>query len=122
MVDHNELNGVAFSTAEFLIVTIAAAAVAIASGIQHHLIGTLLAAGIALNSLVIVSAGALAWSRGERGTPLAQLFSPKHREALIRQHPSLMGDTVIVAGAVLVPFGLLTCAAVDLVRRSLPRA
>jgi len=113
VVEHNQLNGVGFSIAEFTLVTIAAVLLAAGYALHHQGLGVLITAGIGLNSLVIVAFGGVAWHRGERGTPLAQVFSRSARAALTREHPSLMADTLIVTAAVLVPFGLLTAMAAE---------
>jgi len=122
VAEHNQLNGVGFSTGEFAIVALAATGVSAAYGIQRHPLGALLIGGIALNSLVIVTAGVAAWTRGERGTPLKLVFSPKHREALTQAHPRLTADTLLVALAALAPFVLLLCVAIELARRQASRA
>jgi hypothetical protein len=116
IVEHNELNGVAFSTFEFLLVAAAAALVGVGFGAHGQAIGMVLAAGTALNGLVIVGFGVSAWRRGERGTPLKQLFSARHRAELTSEHPGLMADTLIVAAAALVPFALLMSTAVEMGR------
>jgi hypothetical protein len=107
IIDHNQLNGVAFSIAEFTLVAAVAVLIAIGYAQQDRVTGLVLALGTGLNSLIIVAFGVVAWRRGERGTPLARVFSRSGRAELTRQHPHLMTDTLIVAVAVLVPFILL---------------
>jgi hypothetical protein len=107
IIEHNQLNGVAFSMAEFALVAVAAALLAGGYAREDHVPGVVLALGTGLNSLIIVAFGIVAWRRGERGAPLAQVFSRSGRAELTRQHPRLMADTLIVAIAALVPFALL---------------
>ena len=67
----------------------------------------MLAAGVALNSLVVVAFGLRAWRRGDRGSSLRSVFSAKYRKELGREHPTLMRDTLILSAAVIVPYLLL---------------
>lgn len=121
IVEHNRLNGVVFSTIEFVLVAAGAAFIAVGLGIHHHPAGVILACGIALNSLVIVGFGAVAWGRGERGTPLIQVFSPAGRARLTQEHPTLMSDTLIVAAATLFPYLLSALVAGEAGRKALGR-
>lgn len=117
IIEHNQLNGVAFSIAEFTLVAVAAALIAAGYARQDHPAGVVLAVGTGLNSLVIVGLGVVAWRRGERGTPLPQVFSRAGRADLAREHPKLMADTLLVAIAAVVPFVLLAVALAESVRR-----
>ena len=107
IVEHNQLNGVAFSVAEFTVVAAAAALLGAGYARQGNALGAVLALGIGLNSLIIVAFGAVAWTRGERGSSLSRVFSRSGRAELTREHPRLMMDTLIVAVAAVVPFFLL---------------
>ena len=107
IIEHNQLNGVAFSISEFTLGAAVAALLAAAYARADRATGVVLALGIGLNCIIVVAFGVVAWSRGERGTPLARVFSRSGRAELTRQHPSLMTDTLIVAIAALVPFALL---------------
>jgi hypothetical protein len=107
IIEHNQINGVAFSISEFTLVAAAAALLAAGYAREDRAPGVVLALGTGLNSIIVVAFGVVAWSRGERGTPLARVFSRSGRAELTRQHPHLMADTLIVAIAALVPFVLL---------------
>lgn len=115
IIEHNQLNGAAFSIAEFTLVAAAAALLAAGYAREDHMPGVVLALGTGLNSLIIVAFGIVAWSRGERGTPLARVFSRSGRAELTRQHPNLMADTLIVAIAALIPFVLLVAMLAEFV-------
>ena len=117
IIEHNELNGVVFSTIEFILVAATAAFIAAGMARQGNMAAAVLAAGTMLNSLVIVAFGVRAWRRGERGMPLGRVFSPAGRAEITRQHPRLMEDTVAVATAALIPFALLLIAVVEFSRR-----
>jgi hypothetical protein len=112
IIEHNKLNGVAFSTVEFLLIAAAATFIGVGLGLHGEWSGVVLAAGIALNSLVVVAFAAAAWRRGEPGTSLRHVFDPSYRELLSREHPTIMRDTLILSAAVIVPYVLpITVAA-----------
>ena len=119
IVEHNQLNGVTFSIAEFTLVAVVAALLAAGYARHGQATGVVLALGIGLNSLIIVAFGVVARSRGERGTPLSRVFSRSGRADLTREHPKLMADTLIVAIAVLVPFLLLVVSRAEFVRNTI---
>jgi hypothetical protein len=119
IVEHNRLNGVVFSTIEFVLAAAAAAFIAFGLGLHHQIFGVVLACGTGVNSLVIVCFGAFAWCRGERGTPLTRVFSPAGRAELTHEHPALMADTLIVAAATLIPFLLSAVVAAEFSRKVL---
>jgi hypothetical protein len=104
IVEHNQLVGIMFSTIEFVLAAASAAFIAIGLAFHHQVFGVVLAGGITVNSLVIVGFGATAWRRGERGSPLTQVFSPAGWAQLTHDHPTLMADTLIVAATTLIPF------------------
>ena len=107
VIEHNQLNGVALSVVEFLLVVAAAAFIGIGLGLHHRWIGAALAAGTVLNCLVVIGDGVAAWRRGERGASLRRLFHAQYREEVSRNHPTLMRDTMILAAAAVVPYALL---------------
>jgi hypothetical protein len=115
--EHNELYGIAFSIVEFVLVGIVAALVALLFGVSGRPAGAVIATGIAANSMLIVAAGIAAWRRGERGTPIGQVFSARSHADLVRCHPQLRRDTCVVAGTTLAPFLLVVMVAVELARR-----
>jgi hypothetical protein len=104
--EHNHLNGIVFVTVEFLLVTAAALFIALGFARQGNIVGTLLASGTALNSLVVVGFAVAAYRRGERGAGIAKLLSSEYRAQVEREHPTLMADTLALTAAVLVPYCL----------------
>ncbi len=118
IVEHNKLNGVLFSTFEFLLVSAAAIFVGIGFGLHQRWIGVALAAGTALNSLVVVAFGVGSWRRGERGSSLRELSRAKYREALRREHPAMLKDTLALTAATVLPYYLLGAVAVERLRES----
>ncbi len=113
IVEHNRLNGVVFSMVEFLLVAAAASFIAIGFGVNDRWVGAALAAGTAINSLVVVTFAVAALQRGERGNSLGDLTDASYREQLRREHPRMTRDTLALTGTVLVPYLLLVAVAVE---------
>ena len=106
--EHNELNGVVFSTLEFVLVAAAGAFIAYAFAVHHRPAGVVLALGVALNASVIVFFGIAALAKGERGSHLSKMmFNSAYRVEVYRTHPRLAWDTIKLSVAVIVPFYLL---------------
>lgn len=113
IVEHNKLNGVVFSMVEFLLVAAAATFIAVGFGLNDRWLGVLLAAGTALNCLVVVVFAMAALRRGERGNSLRDLTHANYREALRREHPTMTKDTLTLTGSILLPYLLLVAVAVE---------
>ena len=105
--EHNELNGVVFSTVEFALLAVAGAFIAYAYAIHARPVGVALGVGVALNASVIVAFGVVALAKGERGSHLSRMFNRAYRAEVHRTHPRLAGDTMKLSVAVIVPFYLL---------------
>jgi len=118
IVEHNKLNGIMFSTIEFLVVSLAAAFIGLGFAVHHQWVGVFLAAGTALNCLIVVGFGVAAWRRGERGRSVRSVFSPQQRQEIGREHPTMMRDTAVLATASVVPYALLVAVALDRSHRS----
>jgi hypothetical protein len=113
IVEHNRLNGIMFSTVEFLVVSLVAMFVAFGFAVHHAWVGVVLAAGIAVNCLVVVGFGVAAWRRGERGQALTSVFSRQGRREISREHPTMGRDTAILATAAVVPYALFIAVLLD---------
>jgi hypothetical protein len=114
--EHNELNGVLFSSVEYGVAALAAAFVAFGLGRNNRWLGVLLLGGIALNCVVVLVFGLAALRRGERGQSLRGLSDAEYRQRLRREHPDLMRDTLTLAGLAIIPYALALRVAVDVVR------
>jgi hypothetical protein len=114
--EHNELNGVLFSSVEYGVAALAAAFVAFGFGRNNRWLGVLLLGGIALNCVVVLVFGLAALRRGERGQSLRSLSDAEYRQRLRREHPDLMWDTLTLAGLAIIPYALALRVAVDVVR------
>jgi hypothetical protein len=105
--EHNELNGVVFSTVEFVLLAVAGAFIAYAYAAHHRPVGVALGVGVALNASVIVSFGIAALAKGERGSHLSTMFNSAYRAEVYRTRPRLARDTMKLIVAVISPFYLL---------------
>lgn len=117
IVEHNRLNGVVFSIVEFLLVAAAAGLIAVGQARQHQYVGLALAAGTALNALVVVAFGVAAWSRGERGSSIRKAFTATGRAEIARAHPRLTVDTLALVVAVLLPYVTASAVLLESARR-----
>jgi hypothetical protein len=120
--EHNDVNGVAFAGIEFLIVAAAAAFIAVGFARQADALGTVLAAGIAVNCLVVVGVAIAAYSRGERGSSVMRLKSREYRRQVARDHPTLLADTIAITLAALVPFCLAALVLLEAARARDPKS
>lgn len=114
--EHNQLNGIAFSTVEYAIAALAAGFIAFAFGLNGRWLGLALSIGIVINCLIVVGFGVAAWRRGERGSSLGRLADPEYRRQVRRDHPSLMQDTLTLAIVAIVPFALTIGVVADVAR------
>jgi hypothetical protein len=104
--EHNHLNGITFVIGEFVLVTAAALFISVGFAREGNVLGTILAAGTTLNSLVVLGFAIASFTQGERGAGISKLFSSTYRANVEREHPSLMADTLVLTAAVLVPYFL----------------
>lgn len=113
IIEHNKLNGVVLSMVEFLLVVAAASFIALAFALHDRWLAAILAAGTAINALVVVMFAVAALRRGERGNSLRDLARASYRDEVKREHPTMMRDTVALTGAVLVPYLLVMAVALE---------
>ena len=111
--EHNQLNGVVFSSVEYGLAALAAAFVAFGFGRNERWVGAVLFAGIAVNCLLVLGFGLAALRRGERGQSLRRLSDADYRERVRREHPNLMRDTLTLAGLAIIPYALAPSVALD---------
>jgi hypothetical protein len=116
IVTHNRLNGVAFSTAEFVFVAAVAVWMAVAFAIHGTYLGTALLAGTALNALVVAVFGVRDLRRGERGSSWRQLRDAEYRARARAEHPALVRDTLLLTAATLAPYVLSVGVLVESLR------
>lgn len=115
IVSHNHLNGLVFSVAEFSLFLLAVLPFGLYYFFHHNLPFTLIALGLICNFLVIVLFGVRSLLRKEKGGSHKDLFEPTKREAIGRQYPHLMTDTLLLVLTLLVPFLLCILVILELV-------
>lgn len=113
IIEHNAINGVVFSTVQFLFVAAAATVIGISFGLRHEWVGLIMATGTTINCLVAAAFGAAAWRRGYRGSSLRNLLSAKYRAELSHAYPTMMKDAVTLAASTIVPYVLLGSVVAD---------
>jgi hypothetical protein len=113
---HNEVNGFAFSVAEFLLIVL----VLTPFGLFYFRHGRLMAGavviGIVVNSLVVAGFGVHALMSGQRDIGVLRWFDKDGRAVIASRYPRMTRDTCILTAAALVPFGALLCVVCDSVR------
>jgi hypothetical protein len=114
---HNRLNGFGFVIGEFALVGLVAlvlAALYVARGGGLPAFGCV---GIAANSIVVIWLAVRALRRGESGIGLWRIYTqPAVRDQVMREHPGLSAETLLIALAVLVPYLLLLIVAAEAAR------
>jgi hypothetical protein len=110
---HNSVNGIAFVIGEFALMALVVAPFGVAWALTHRPIHALVAAGIVTNCLCVVTIGVQAWRSGERGYSLRLLFNRAHREQLMKVHPTMPEDTLVLVVGTLIPFALAVLTLVD---------
>jgi hypothetical protein len=115
---HNRLNGFGFVIGEFALiggVTLVFAVLYLAKGSGLQAVGC---AGITANSMVVIWLAVRSLRRGEAGIGLWRLYTQREvRDQVIREHPGLSTETLLITLAVLVPFLLLLIVAFESLRR-----
>ena len=109
---HNRLNGYAFVTAEFVLVGAVVGAFGAYYATHGRALEAFVALGITANALVIVVLCVRSVLRGERGVGLRKLYTdPAVRRQVMLENPRLTTDTLLLTGAVVIPFFLVVVAA-----------
>jgi hypothetical protein len=110
---HNSVNGIAFVIGEFALMALVVAPFGVAWALTHRPLQAVVAAGIVTNCLCVIAIGVQAWRSGERGYSLRLLFNSAHRERLMKVHPTLPEDTLVLVIGTLIPFALAVLTLVD---------
>lgn len=119
---HNRLNGYRFVAVEFGVIAAVTAAFAVAWIARGSWLLAAVAAGIFVNSAVIVGAAVRSIFRGERGVGIWKVYTdPGTRRAVVAEHPDLSSDTAMVAVAALIPFALAAVIAIEAAARTATR-
>ena len=118
VLEHNRLNGYRFVSIEFGIIALVALLLAVAYGATGRWLTAAVAAGIALNGVVIVAFAIRSLLRGEASIGILKIYRDKTTRAQVTaSNPRLATDTVLIAAAVLVPLALSILLARELSQR-----
>ncbi len=118
---HNRLNGFIFVVAEFTFIGALAAIFAALYGAEQQWIGFTATCGIAANSLVVIASAVQQMLRREADLGIWRVYTDsKVRDQVARENPNLSRDTLMITGAVLVPFLLVALALAEAARRPPP--
>jgi hypothetical protein len=104
---HNEVNGVAFSVAEFALIVLVMTPIAVYYLLHTRLVSAAVAAGIAANALAVVALGLRALAHKQRGGSVLRWFDRHERATLALRYPHLTRDTLMITVTTLIPFILL---------------
>jgi hypothetical protein len=110
---HNTVNGIAFVICEFALMALVIAPFGVAYALTSRPLYAIFAAGFVANCLCVVTIGVQAWRAGERGSSLRLLFNGGHRATLMKEHPTMSEDTLVILVGTLIPFGLSVLTLVD---------
>ncbi len=102
--DHNILNGIIFSIAEFVITALVIAPFAIYYIIHGRALYATIAVGIILNCLMIVAIGLQQHRRKEEDIGIQHMYNKSLRERINREYPHLGNDTLTLTITILLPF------------------
>ena len=114
---HNRLNGFGFVIGEFGLVGVVALVLAVLYVARGNGLPAVAFAGITANSIVVMWLAVRSLRRGEAAIGLWRLYTQREiRDEVMREHPRLSTETLLITLAVLVPFLLLVIAAIEAVR------
>lgn len=114
--EHNALNGLRFSVAEFLVTSVIAISVGIYFTNEGEIAWAIALFGIGANCLVVVTVGVLALRAGEPEQRLRATFSPSARARILRDHPRAQRATWILASLTLIPLALPALTLAEIAR------
>jgi hypothetical protein len=115
---HNRLNGFGFVIGEFGLIGVVAVVFAVLYLAKGSGLPAVACAGITANSIVVIWLAVRALGRGEAGIGLWRIYTQRTiRDQVMRDHPGLSAETLLITLAVLLPFLLLLIVALEGVRR-----
>ncbi len=111
VLEHNRLNGYAFVTAEFGIVSAAVFVFAVLYGMQGRWFYAAIAAGITANALLVFGTALASLLRHQPSIGVRRLYiNPAVMAEVQQSNPRLLRDTMLIVVTVLIPFSLLLLA------------
>jgi len=112
--EHNALNGIKFSIAEFVIVAGLISPFALYYFQHAQVLFALVSVGITLNCLTVAGFGLRQWLDHEPEIGWKRLLDKQERDRINHTHPHLLRDTTIITVTALAPYILLVLATLDL--------
>ena len=101
---HNIINGIIFSTVEFVIAALIVAPFAIYYVFHGNVLYATISIGIILNFLMIVAFGLRQYKNKEKDIGIQHMFNKDVREKISREYPNLSNDTSVLVITMLLPF------------------
>src|SRR5215510_821233 len=100
----NHLNGIIFSTDEFVIAALIVAHFAVYYVFHGILLYATISIGIILNFLMMVAFGLRQYKNKEKDIGIQHMFNKDVREKISREYPNLSNDTSVLVITMLLPF------------------
>ncbi len=104
--EHNYLNGLKFVFGEFVLMTFITAFVAAASSRQHAYLFSIVASGIAINTIVMLCIITRQLLNSAPSRNLLMNRSQSYREKVRKEYPDLTIHTAILSLALIIPFAI----------------
>jgi hypothetical protein len=115
---HNRLNGFGFVIGEFGLIGVVALVFALLYLAKGSGLPAVACAGITANSIIVILLAVRSLRRGEAGIGIWRIYTQREvRDQVMREHPGLSTETLLITLAVLLPFLLFLMVAVEAVRR-----
>ncbi|MGH2465076.1 MAG: hypothetical protein ACRDGI_06415 [Candidatus Limnocylindrales bacterium] len=114
--DHNKLNGLRFSAAEFTAVWVVGLGLALWFASAGAVLLAIAALGVAANAVPVVSLAVASIRAGEPDIGLRGMLHREVRAQALREVPTMQRDTYILAGASVLPFVVVGAVLLELRR------
>ena len=115
---HNSLNGFGFVIGEFGLIGVVALVFAVLYAAKGGGLPAVACLGITANSIVVIWLAVRAMRRGKSAIGLWRIYTqPEVRAQVMREHPGLSSETLLITLAVLVPFLLPLIVGAEAARR-----
>jgi hypothetical protein len=115
---HNRFNGFGFVIGELSLIGVVALVFAVLYLAKGSGLPAVACAGITVNSIVVNWLAVRSLRRGVEGIGIWRIYTQREvRDQVMREHPGLSTETLLITLAVLAPFLLLLIVAVEASRR-----
>lgn len=114
---HNRLNGIKFSIGEFVLMLLAVGPFAIYYLVHQEFLLAFIAWGITLNFLPVLAFGIRQLlDKKQEENKNGTMWDKKAREKLMLEHPHMLKDTLLLVGAILLPFVALAITLYEILK------